>query len=49
VISNFICSQMSNKCDVSASALSACESAAAAATGLVGQDAADAFNSLLGF
>jgi hypothetical protein len=49
VITNFICSQLSSKCSVSDSVIANCEVAAAAASGLLGQDAADAFNSLLGF
>lgn len=49
VISNFICSQMVNKCNVAASAISLCEEAAAAAQGLAAQAAADAFNAILGF
>jgi hypothetical protein len=48
VISSFICSQMSSKCSVSESAVAHCEAAAAAAEGLLGLDAADAFNSVLG-
>ncbi len=48
IISQFICSQMSNKCDVDAAAVSTCNDAAAAAKGLTGQAAADAFNSALG-
>ncbi|KAI4914684.1 hypothetical protein J4E90_004715 [Alternaria incomplexa] len=48
IISQFICSQMSNKCDVDAAAVSTCDDAAAAASGLTGQAAADAFNSGLG-
>ena len=49
VISGFICSQLSSKCAVDASAQSACDAAAAAADSLKGQAAADAFNSALGF
>ena len=48
IISQFICSQMSNKCDVDAAAVSTCDAAASAASGLTGQAAADAFNSALG-
>ncbi|KAL6707635.1 hypothetical protein ACN47E_003985 [Coniothyrium glycines] len=48
VISNFICSQVGNKCQVSAAAISTCDSAATAANGLKGQAAADAFNNALG-
>ncbi|CAN9468296.1 unnamed protein product [Alternaria alternata] len=48
IISQFICSQMSNKCDVDAAAVSTCDDAASAASGLTGQAAADAFNSALG-
>lgn len=48
VISNFICSQISNKCKVDAAAVSVCDTAASAAQGLKGQAAADAFNSALG-
>ncbi|KAJ4375018.1 hypothetical protein N0V83_002097 [Neocucurbitaria cava] len=48
VISNFICSQLSSKCSISADAANLCDTAAAAATGLSGQQAADAFNSALG-
>lgn len=48
VISNFICSQVGNKCNVDAAAISTCDAAAAAANGLKGQAAADAFNSALG-
>jgi hypothetical protein len=47
IISSFICSQLSNRCEVSSSAVSLCEQAAAAAQGLAAQAAADAFNSLL--
>lgn len=50
VISNFICSQLKSACgDVGLAAASACESAAAAASGLKGVAAANAFNSVLGF
>jgi hypothetical protein len=49
VISNFICTQITNKCDVAQSAVADCEAAAQAANGLAGQAAADAFNQLLGF
>lgn len=49
IISSFICSQMSNKCSASASAVSACDAAASATQGLAGQAAASAFNSALGF
>lgn len=49
VISNFICSQLSSRCSVSDSVIANCQVAAATASGLLGQDAADAFNSLLGF
>ncbi|KAF2195689.1 hypothetical protein K469DRAFT_616473 [Zopfia rhizophila CBS 207.26] len=49
VISDFICSQLTNKCDAGEDAVATCEQASAAATGLEGQDAADAFNSALGF
>jgi hypothetical protein len=48
VISGFICSQIGNKCDVDAAAISTCDTAASAASGLKGQQAADAFNSALG-
>lgn len=48
VISNFICSQVGNKCKVDAAAVSTCNDAATAANGLKGQAAADAFNSALG-
>jgi hypothetical protein len=48
VISDFICSQLPNKCDVSDAGVSACDAAASAADGLEGQDAADAFNQALG-
>jgi hypothetical protein len=48
VISNFICSQITNKCDISAADASSCDAAASAAKGLKGQAAADAFNSALG-
>jgi hypothetical protein len=48
VISNFICSQITSKCDVSAAEASKCDAAATAANGLKGQAAADAFNSALG-
>ncbi|CAG5184858.1 uncharacterized protein ALTATR162_LOCUS11117 [Alternaria atra] len=48
IISQFICSQMSNKCNVDAAAVSTCDAAASAASGLTGQAAADAFNSALG-
>lgn len=48
IISSFICSQMSNKCQVAAAAVSTCNSAASAANGLTGQAAADAFNQALG-
>ncbi|EOA84832.1 uncharacterized protein SETTUDRAFT_163650 [Exserohilum turcica Et28A] len=49
VISNFICTQVGNKCKVNAAAISTCNSAATAANGLKGQAAATAFNSALGF
>lgn len=50
VISSFICSQLKSACgDVGDAALAACESAAAAASGLKGVAAANAFNSVLGF
>ncbi|EUC51318.1 hypothetical protein COCMIDRAFT_31456 [Bipolaris oryzae ATCC 44560] len=48
IISNFICSQLANKCDASASAVSTCDAAASAANGLEGQAAATAFNTALG-
>lgn len=48
VISNFICTQIGNKCEVDAAAISSCDAAAQAANGLKGQAAADAFNSALG-
>jgi hypothetical protein len=48
IISGFICSQLSSKCDVDAAAASSCDDAASAASGLKGQAAADAFNSALG-
>ncbi|CAO2654146.1 Nn.00g108790.m01.CDS01 [Neocucurbitaria sp. VM-36] len=49
VISNFICSQISNKCSVNAAAANLCDTAAAAASGLQGLQAANAFNLALGF
>lgn len=49
VISDFICSQLPNKCNANAAAESACKAASTAAGGLDGQAAADAFNSALGF
>jgi hypothetical protein len=48
VISNFICSQLSSSCKANAAAVSACEGAASAAQGLVGAQAADAFNAAIG-
>lgn len=48
VISNFICSQLSNQCNVNAAAVNLCENAAAAALGLQGLQAANAFNLALG-
>ncbi|XP_014555863.1 hypothetical protein COCVIDRAFT_101314 [Bipolaris victoriae FI3] len=48
IISNFICSQLANKCSASASAVSTCDAAASAANGLEGQAAATAFNTALG-
>ncbi|KAH7119083.1 hypothetical protein B0J11DRAFT_84359 [Dendryphion nanum] len=48
VISNFICSQISNRCNVGADIVSSCNSAASAAQGLAGLAAANAFNSALG-
>ncbi|EUC31835.1 hypothetical protein COCCADRAFT_100230 [Bipolaris zeicola 26-R-13] len=48
IISNFICSQLANKCGASASAVSTCDAAASAANGLEGQAAATAFNTALG-
>ena len=49
VISGFICSQLSSKCDVDAQAVSDCQAAQDASSSLKGQAAADAFNSALGF
>ncbi|KAI1336930.1 hypothetical protein F5Y15DRAFT_426689 [Xylariaceae sp. FL0016] len=48
VITDFICGQLASKCDAAAATVSACEDGAAAADGLEGQDAADAFNNALG-
>lgn len=48
VISNFICSQISNRCNVGADIVANCNGAAAAAQGLAGAAAANAFNSALG-
>ncbi|EMD66560.1 hypothetical protein COCSADRAFT_83905 [Bipolaris sorokiniana ND90Pr] len=48
IISDFICSQLANKCGASASAVSTCDAAASAANGLKGQAAATAFNTALG-
>ncbi|EPE06325.1 hypothetical protein F503_02453 [Ophiostoma piceae UAMH 11346] len=48
VISGFICSQLSSKCDAAADAVTACNAADAAAQAQTGQAAADAFNSALG-
>ncbi|KAH7081657.1 hypothetical protein BKA63DRAFT_214373 [Paraphoma chrysanthemicola] len=48
VISNFICSQLSSACKANAAAVSACDGAASAAQGLVGAQAADAFNAAIG-
>lgn len=48
VISQFICSQLGNNCDVDDAALDLCDQAAAAADGLAAQAAADAFNQVLG-
>ncbi|KAF2676611.1 hypothetical protein K458DRAFT_321647 [Lentithecium fluviatile CBS 122367] len=49
VISGFICSQLVNACDANDAAVALCDQADAAATGLKGQAAADAFNGVIGF
>jgi hypothetical protein len=49
VISGFICSQLPNACKANAAAVTLCDSAEKAASGLKGQAAADAFNSAIGF
>ncbi|KAF2877762.1 hypothetical protein BDV95DRAFT_479579, partial [Massariosphaeria phaeospora] len=49
IISNFICDQLVNACEADEAALATCETAAAAASGLEAQEAADAFNAALGF
>ena len=49
VISNFICSQLTNSCNANAAAVNVCEAAASAAQGLQALQAADAFNLALGF
>ncbi|OIW31890.1 hypothetical protein CONLIGDRAFT_244650 [Coniochaeta ligniaria NRRL 30616] len=51
VISDFICQQLSSKCDAAAATVSACDAASAAAQAAAGgkaQASADAFNSALG-
>lgn len=51
VISDFICQQLSSKCDASAATVSACNAASAAAQAAAGgkaQASADAFNNALG-
>lgn len=48
VISNFICSQISNRCNLGADIVANCNGAAAAAQGLAGAAAANAFNAALG-
>ncbi|KAJ4415922.1 hypothetical protein N0V82_007043 [Gnomoniopsis sp. IMI 355080] len=48
VISGFICSQLASSCNAAQDAVDACDDAQAAANGLSGQDAADAFNNALG-
>lgn len=51
VISDFICQQLSSKCDASAATVSACDAASAAAQAAAGgkaQASADAFNNALG-
>lgn len=48
VISGFICSQLASSCNAAQDAVDACDDAEAAADGLSGQDAADAFNDALG-
>ncbi|KAL0930511.1 uncharacterized protein CTRU02_214586 [Colletotrichum truncatum] len=48
IISSFICSQLSSRCQAGDDAVAACEQGQADAQGLQGQAAADAFNSALG-
>ncbi|KAL6811534.1 hypothetical protein J3E69DRAFT_377572 [Trichoderma sp. SZMC 28015] len=48
VISDFICDRLNSSCKASASVVSTCQSASAAASQLTGQAAADAFNKALG-
>lgn len=48
VISGFICSQLDSSCQAGQDAVDACATAQAAANGLTGQAAADAFNKALG-
>lgn len=48
VISDFICQQLASSCGAAQDAVDACDEAKAAADGLSGQAAADAFNDALG-
>lgn len=48
VISGFICQRLSDSCDASAAAITACTAGETASSSLAGQAAADAFNSALG-
>lgn len=47
-ISDFICQQLADSCNAAQDAIDACADAQAATDGLSGQDAADAFNKVLG-
>lgn len=49
VIAEFICNQLTNRCEADDEAVAICDQAAAASTALKGQAAADAFNAALGF
>jgi hypothetical protein len=48
IISNFICDRLGSSCKAGENTVTDCKSGAAAASGLKGQAAADAFNSALG-
>lgn len=48
IISSFICGQLQSACKADAATVAACNDGAAAASGLRGQAAADAFNAALG-